>query len=296
MLNHPYYIYYQEILSNYQNYELYNNELIRLFEYLNNLIIKDNSLINFVIGTPMEDMNYRKKLCNKLQYSQILGKYIYDYLEFIFNKKENTDIEIIVISPDDIFKDDYELLFTKHEFIKFIKINNLKYFFEFKNTEYDFTIKINLNIFNCPMPHTEKRLNLIDKYNDLAIKLNKNINYSQNDDDLLFIKNFYQIIEKIFKLTKYLIVSSFAVFNNLEKTSPYMMFTELKDLGTKYNKILLEWIWNEDFMFSKLIAKHIKPMFVLYSDMEYTILDRYYCNKLYILKFNNDGIFFDSLL
>jgi len=298
MLHHPYYIYHQEIMSNYQNYEMYNKELIRLFEYLNNLIISENTFINFVIGTPMEDMNYRKKLSNKLQYSQILGKYIYDYLEYIYNKKENSEIEIIVISPDDIFKDDYELLFMKQEFLKFIKIDNKKYYYEYK---YDFEdqekiIKVKINIFNCPMPHKEIRSGVVEKYNELAIKLKKDYNFNQTEEDLIFIKNFYDVIENIFINTKYLIVSSFAVFNNLERTIPYMMFSELKNLGIKYNKILLEWIWNENYMFSKLISRHIKQKYILYSDMEFTIIDGFYRNKIYMIIFDDSGINFENII
>lgn len=293
MLHHPYYIYHQEITSNYRNYEMYNNELVRLSEYLDNVKIDRRTLINIVIGTPMEDMNYRGKLSNKQQYTQILGKYIYDYMEYVYEKSEDSEIEIIVISPDDIFRDEYELMFMSQEYIKFVKIDNKKYEYEYKGE--GIRIVVRINIFNCPMPHRETRESVIIKYNEISRKLGLEYDFRQTEEDEEYIRKFYEKIERMMKDSKYMIISSYAVFNNLERTTPYMMFKEMMDLGIKYDKILLEWIWNEENMFSKLISMRWRNRYVIYNDIEYGLIDRYYADRMCYIRYSEEGVKIEDL-
>lgn len=277
-LNHPWFIYPHAFMSEYNDYELYKSESIRLNlfleDFLNKLYSKnfDSSkiLIPIILGSTMEDslIGSHTNITNIFQFQQLFPNYIDN---FIKNEIGNKYIQMIIISPDKIFqKDDYVPLFVKFSKYKFKKNNK----FEFLSESDELMIKI--NIFNCPMVTEEKRKNIIincdNILNDFKINMsNKNIfntkqlvsTYVQSQSDLLLIKNIYKNIEKIFSLTNTfldysnnftdndnnnvnykinVVVNSWVSFKNLCGYSEnYKMFPELLKLSSKYNIIATDW-------------------------------------------------------
>jgi len=100
-LNHPWKIYFAEPTSAYTEYEIYYQELVRLYnyikfynEYLENLKENDVCMTILILGTPMEAAIWNKQ-CSEIydfQWQQLFPKYIFDFIKHY--KKLNNNINI----------------------------------------------------------------------------------------------------------------------------------------------------------------------------------------------------------
>jgi hypothetical protein len=289
-LNHPWFIYPHAFMSEYNNYGLYRAESVRLENFLGNFICKLESglytgsklLVPIILGSTMEDslVNSHTDFTNYFQFEQLFPNYINNYIEKIDGYKQ---IQIIIISPDNIFSnDEYSPLFTKYSKYKFEKINNLYYKFSTESFE------INVNIFNCPMVTIEKRKEFIKKC-DLVLtdcKKKKIIDcdistYTQSESDLILINNIYKHIGKIFSYANNdlsninIVVNSWVNFKNLYGYSEnYNMFPELLKLASDYNIIATEWNYQDenfisiirsDYHFGNISFKFSKIIYISYE-------------------------------
>jgi len=305
-INHPWFIYPNALMSEYNEYGLYKNESIRLEIFLDNFQtnLKNNFyghseiLVPIIIGSTMEEalFNSRTTRNNIFQYEQLFPNYIENFLE---KDNEFKFVQLIIISPDLIFNlDKYEPIFTKLSKYNFTKINKYEYICESN------LFSIRVNIFNCPMVSVEKRTNIIEKYNLFLLDLQKkNINnydiltYTQNNYDLLLISKIYDHLENIFKYTHSnkvnVVINSWASFKNLYGYSEnYKMFPELLKLASDYNIIATEWIFDEDNFFSIIISdyhfgnKSFKFQNIIYVNYYSHLVEHKIINK-YLLKFKN---------
>lgn len=265
-LNHPFFIYPRGFMSEYNDYSLYRKEVKKLYEFIkdlpneisNNHSSKD-TLIPFIIGSSMEDMLLKSHTSkeNIFQYSQLFPNYINDFISHNENKKF---IQIIIISPDNIFSNQehkpYFTIFTKYDFIN-IKKNEYIYIDDF--------IEIKVNIFNCPVPCIESRNSLIIKYKNIFNNLNHNdfdiTSYEQTNYDINFINYFYYYLNKLFGLVSKpnikIIINSWVSFINLQGYSEnYNMFPNILKLANKYNIIATEWNFIDDLFFTKIVSNY----------------------------------------
>jgi hypothetical protein len=253
-LNHPWSIYFQEPVSSYTKYSKYYEELIRLpyflkkiYEKKDELNEKNVQLTNFIIGTSMESALQNGHYLDtiKYQWQQLFPKHIYDFVKHYEKFDNDINVNIIIISPDDIFMDDSycEPIFTKKcEKFKFVKIKNREYICINERV----TIKI--DIFSCPFPQLETRKNIIDKYNSFIEKndIFEITNYTPTESDKKFINNFYSDIELIFAEPKFnVIINSYATFRNIRDYDNFGLFPDLLKLAIKYKIIATEWTFDE---------------------------------------------------
>jgi hypothetical protein len=262
-LNHPFFIYPRGIMSEYNNYELYKFEVIRLYNFIKNLnidIIKKYNdkeiLIPFIIGSPMEDALVKSNTSfdNFFQYKQLFPNYINNFIKKNNKKKF---IQLIIISPDNIFSNQtFTPYFTLYESFDFIKINDLEYFYSDEINE------IKINIFNCPIPSIELRKNLFLRYEQILNTNNYSItSYKQTLDDLEFIDKFYIQINKLFSLNNIsniqIIINSWVSFKNLDGYSEnYNMFPKILSFANKYNIIATEWEFIDELFLTKIISDY----------------------------------------
>jgi len=280
-LNHPFFIYPNAMMSEYNEYDHYRKEIKRFYNFLIKLNLdletlkqtnKTKILIPIIIGSTMEDaiFNNQTDFSNIFQYQQLFPDYI---LKFIDNfKSEDKLIEIIIISPDKIFNiENFSPLFLIYSDFKFIKICNKEYLFEINK------LKIRFNIFNCPMPCIEKRSNIIKKVNDILRRMSSNpynINsFTQTENDILFINNFYSEIENLISKVNYdnlfVIINSWVNFKNLYGYSEnYNMFPRILELANKYNIIATEWNYIDELFLTRIISNYnnynLKNNYILY--------------------------------
>lgn len=285
ILNHPWTIYFQEPASAYTKYSIYYIELERLLKFFINFnktakIDDENvQLTNIIIGTPME-MAIHKSYCEQyyeFQWQQLFPKHIFDFINHY--KKMKSDIKInvniIIISPDEIFMDSeyYEPLFVKKcKDYKFEKIQNREYIYNKENL----TIKV--DIFTCPFPQLEKRVGLIKKYNAFISKCMPYFeinNFNVNESDIKFISDFYEQLEMIGdNPNTNLIINSFATFRNVRDYDNYGLFPSLLEFANKYKIIATEWNFEEkNFKFR--IVSHIN-FTVNYLDYEASYIEPVY--------------------
>lgn len=307
-LNHPWFIYPHAFMSEYNNYELYKVESLRLLNFLEDFINKfDNHhftnykiLIPIILGSTMEDAlnNSYDDYSNIFQYQQLFPNYINNFIE---NVEDHKFIQLIIISPDSIFTNtDYKPFFVKFSKYKFDKINKYEYICHGDK------LIIKVNIFNCPMVSKEKRKNIITKCDKLLNNFDKNIirlninTYVQSESDLRLIEKIYDCMNKIFSYTftnSYtnlndvltvddtnqikkinIIVNSWVSFKNLYGYSEnYNMFPELLNLASKYNIIATEWNYKDDniytiiksnYHFNNLYFNHKKIIYVNSFDID----------------------------
>ncbi len=270
-LNHPYFLYPGGPLSEYTNYKIYNKELLRLYEYLkqiNNLInhyknIPSNYiLVPVIIGSPMEQAIKSKysEPNTFYQWQQLFPDYINNFIN-CFSKKNNSKIYvfIIIVSPDNIFSDSFThdpfFTYISYEFKKISKNN-----YEFS----DNNLTICVNIFNCPFPSQDARIEVFNKMNNLINKFNSDFSnieiklYTQTENDLLFINNFYILLEELYKNNNYknisIIVNSWACFKNLCGFDGLKMFPKVLELANIYNIIVTEWIYKDNLFLTKVVS------------------------------------------
>ena len=258
-MNYPFPIYPNGILSGYTSYSRYLCEVLRLYEFLSDLVIKIQfedikNLIILNIGSAGEDAIYFIKKnpayieeSENCQWRQIHPVFI----EHFINKfKNNLNINVIVVSPDSYQEDiDYIPMFVQKyiitdDFILNYTIeNNQKYTYHNK----DANVAVEFNFFNCFMPNIEKNKNKIALHNKLIKDTNSIYeinNFTQTVEDLEFIQIFYEKIEEIFTVSKnhnnYLIILNFATFRNTFVPSE-AMFCHIIKLIRNYNVVFFEW-------------------------------------------------------
>lgn len=264
-LNHPWKIYFAEPTSSYTEYEIYYGELIRLYnymrsydEYLKKLKENDVCMTILILGTPMEAAIWNKQCSEKydFQWQQLFPKYIFDFIKHYKKLNNNININIIVVSPDNIFMDEYyrEPLFTiKCEDYIFKKIKNRDYIHISNNL----TIKI--DIFTCPFPQLEINTKNIERYNNFIQKIiddYKLKTFEPSEEDIKFINSFYEYFERICENKKAnLIINSFAVFRNVREYDNYGLFPTLLEVANKHKIIATEWNFNESNIFLNIVSK-----------------------------------------
>ena len=265
-LNHPFFIYPNGLLSEYNNYSLYCSEVIRLYKFIEDLNIElksinknFKSLISFIIGSTMEDALIQKNTDYKniFQFQQLFPTYIND---FIFKYSQiNKLIQIIIVSPDKFFTNGIIPQFINFTQYNFTQID--KYTYEF----FDYELKIRVNIFNCPMPCVEKRENIILSCDNLLNILSENpygiLSFKQTQYDITFINNFYdKTISELFSVSSdncKIIINSWVNFKNLYGYSEnYNMFPKMLVIANKYNIIATEWNYIDELFYTKIISNY----------------------------------------
>lgn len=262
-LNHPWYIYPQCLMSEYTHYDIYRTETLRLFnkiKNLHNILIEstddDCNLTIFILGSVMESIIHSDIHINISQWQQLFPNYIYTFIEEFKSKKLRVNVSIIIISPDNIFTDEKYIepsFVTNNLHYDFEKIQNRQYLYVNEN------INITVDIFVCPFPHLETRIDEITRWN-VFITTHSDLSFSINslepsDDDKTFIELFYTYVEKIAKLKHAnLIINSFAVSKNIMDCNNYMMFQRLLNIARSNNIIASEWYFNEQSYLMKVLS------------------------------------------
>jgi len=285
-LNHPFFIYPRGFMSEYNDYNHYRGEVKRLYKFINNLsnelnklnelnelnefnefiqlseqnVNRNNILIPFIIGSPMEDSITKSNTLkeNYFQFRQLFPNYINN---FIKSNPDNKFIQIIIISPDDIFSThtNKKPLFMLYESFDFVLTNLNEYVY----TEEKLTIKI--NIFNCPVPCLEKRTSIINRYDTLINGMEPNLyninTYRQTQSDIEFINNFYSSLNRLFSLNSNpsinIVINSWASFKNLDGISErYNMFPKILELANEHNIIASEWEFIDELFYTKIVSQY----------------------------------------
>ncbi len=267
-LNHPFFIYPRGFLSEYNDYKHYRNEVVRLNQFIEELtldIMKNHSdkeiLIPFIIGSSMEDSIYNSNTNknNYFQISQLFPNYINNFIQ---SNDNNKFIQVVIISPDAIFSQQFNKkpYFISNVSFEFIQTNLNEYIYSNEN------ITIKINIFNCPMPCLELRSEAIIRYDNMINFLDNNyynINtYKQTTYDVEFIEIFYLNLNELFSLINRIhgikiIINSWVSFKNLDGISnKYNMFPKILELANKYNIIATEWEFIDEQFFTKIISNY----------------------------------------
>lgn len=268
VLNHPFFIYPRGFMSEYNDYDHYRDEIKRLYKFIDNLpnIIEEKNnngeeiFIPFIVGSPMEDSLAKSNTSkeNFFQFRQLFPNYIKNFIQSSTNNKF---IQIIIISPDDIFSPQSNIkpLFTLYESFDFVLINLNEYIYSEEQ------LNIRINIFNCPVPCLETRTNLVLRYESIIRGLETNhyniMTYKQTSTDIEFINNFYSRIDRLFKLNTNLsiriIINSWVSFKNLDGIAEkYAMFPKILELANKYNIIATEWEFIDELFYTKIISQY----------------------------------------
>ena len=314
-LNHPFFIYPRGFMSEYNDYNHYRIEVKRLGEFINNLpdeINEQNAnrtqiLIPFIIGSPMEDSLAKSNTSkeNIFQFRQMFPNYINNFIQ---SNSDNKFIQIVIISPDNIFSPESNIkpLFTLHESFVFDMTNLNEYVYIDEN------ITIKVNIFNCPVPCFETRLNLVCRYNQTLSDTEKNVynivTYNQTQYDIKFIDNFYSSLDRLFSLNSNpsvkLVINSWVSFKNLDGISEgYKMFPKILELANKYNIIACEWEFIDELFFTRIVSQYkfgnknffgCNINYVFNNDVKLKDLPshiakmNFYYNNLFTINFNSE--------
>jgi len=263
-LNHPWSIYLKEPFSSYTNYPVYYLELVRLHEFneklsvvISNLSKDQVQLTVYIVGTSMEDALHKKNCSQEymFQWQQLFPHYITNFIKCNQLLDNDININVIIISPDDIFMDRCyrEPLFTTQcKQYNFVKIQNREYIHLADK------LRIKIDIFTCPFPQLETRKTVINKYNDFI----KNLPYYELDsfapseDDVKFIDNFYSQLALIAGNPKSnMIINSWATFRNVRDYDNYGLFPSLLALANKYKIIATEWAFSENNFLFRIASK-----------------------------------------
>tara|TARA_Y100000780_G_scaffold230634_1_gene253287 strand:- start:21028 stop:21888 length:861 start_codon:yes stop_codon:yes gene_type:complete len=243
-MNFPFYLYPNQVLSGYTDYEEYLKETERLYNDLCEYKSKPNTIFQLIIGAVMEEaIDYKVDINN--HWRQLFPF----YLEYHLETNTNSNIDIFLISPNIGFKNH-----IKPTFINATSYYEWKYD---KNTKtyYSTTENINVHIYYTPFPSIDlnnyKSLSLYDTIIDKD-HLKKLI---QTENDINFINNFYQelqiIFETIEKYNGFIICNSYAVFRYgsifFEKFHSYGLFPDIKNLfKDEPTRVLAEWVFKKD--------------------------------------------------
>jgi hypothetical protein len=141
-LNHPFFIYPRGFMSEYNYYELYRTEVKKLNEFVDKLFIEINEqqrdkevLVSLIVGSAMEErlINSNTSINNYFQYHQLFPNYINNFIE---NNSNNKFIQIIIVSPDNIFMSPSNApYFTLYEPFDFVLTNPNEYILNIKQQE-----------------------------------------------------------------------------------------------------------------------------------------------------------------
>lgn len=279
VLNHPWKIYLNEPISSYTEYDIYYKELNRFYkfvelynEYLDKLKEDDVCLTILILGTPMEAALHNNQ-CSKIyefQWQQLLPKNVFDFIKHYKKLNNNININIIIVSPDNIFMDEYykEPLFTiKCDDCKFTKIKNREYI------HMSDKLIIKVDIFTCPFPQLETNTNIINKINIFIKKFYEDykiMDYSPTEEDITFINNFYEYFESICKNPKSnLLINSYAVFRNVREYDNYGLFPTLLEVADRNKIIATEWHFDEKNFKSTIVSKNDLNINYVYFKVSY---------------------------
>lgn len=314
-LNHPFFIYPRGFLSQYNEYNQYRREVKKLYVFINNLLNEINKqnaqgseiLIPFIIGSSMEDSLVKSNTSkeNYFQFRQLFPNYINNFIQSNTKKKY---IQIIIISPDDIFstQTDIKPLFTLYESFEFVLTNLNEYVY------HEEQLSIKINIFNCPVPCLETRNDLILRYESLISGMETNLynikTYKQTQTDIEFINNFYSLINILFSLNTNpsikLVINSWASFKNLDGISEkYSMFPKILALANEYNIIASEWEFIDELFYTKIVSQYrfgnknffgcnidyVFDNYINLSNLPTHIVKRNFCyHNLFYIDFNSE--------
>ncbi len=272
-LSHPYFVYPNTPMCEYTRYEIYNQEVKRFYCHLENLkawtknnLDQDNfySLNCLLIGSAMEQAirTGNAEPYSYFQWQQLFPSYIHNFISAYAKKTNNTYVNLIIISPDKIFSDEFykEPIFTSNTDYQFEKISNRKYI----HSCVESNLKINVDIFNCPFPSFDSRKEFIEKINDLIKRRSMDFthltikSYTQTLNDIEFINRFYMLIDEFMQLNNgfnnYMIINSWATFKNLEGFSGYKMFEKLLELANKNNILATEWGFQDKNFITQIVS------------------------------------------
>jgi hypothetical protein len=251
-LVNPYFMYPGTPVHGYEDFELYNSELIRLdntFKQVIPTIAKQkNVLFHFTIGAAMEEMAGDENIDINEQYKwmQLFPFHVQNHLK---TDKNNSAI-LFIVSPNVILTPNF-IRHTNTDY-KWQKINI--------NTYVSTTYNCKVYIFTTMMPDIDIERNnyYVKTIEKLAIGqeelcLNP-MKWKHSQQDINFVKNFYinlHLYKNIITANNYFTCFSFAVFryNTINsKYNNYNMFKKLTELfvNSNENMLLAEWIWCHD--------------------------------------------------
>lgn len=271
-LSNPYFAYPGTPLRGYHDLNLYNEELKRLYTFLNDCKTKPKTNVHICIGAAMEEVINHDSYEEHYQWKQLFPDHLQN---FILDNKES-DTYLIIISPNDTFSDDnYKdpvFISRTNEIFDWTKVENRKY----TSTKYNVTV----NIFCTMMPHDDSTRNkLLMTQLKQKKELHKHFYWldqlEQTQYDLEFTNIFYKVFGKFLDSVNdnYGIIScfSFAVFNEatvFRKYNNYAMFSEIKKLfpDNVANRLLLEWCFRIDSTEMKFFSERGHDIRITYND------------------------------
>lgn len=249
-LNNPYFPYPRFPLSGYYDLKVYNQNLIILDDYIQELTRKINKkvLFHLTIGSAAEELHNELKTDIGFNWQQLLPIHLQNSI------KNNLPVYNIIISPSKCFNEDYTPLFVENtpEYRWYKESHNT-----FKSAIYNVTIKI----FYCPMPSSYNYTKILAKLKKKEIEMFSDdyiSQFFQNEKDTDFIDQFYNNLKALFLKVNshsgFVTCFSFAVFNDETSNSiyrNYYLFKEIKELFTvdyrHNNRLLAEWIYRLGF-------------------------------------------------
>lgn len=242
-INFPWYLYPNQPCSGYKDYETYRLETIRLYNELVKYKPSKNTVFQLIIGAVMEEYKERNNNIDE-HWRQLLPYYLENYLE---NDETNENcVEIFIVAPNNNFKEKINLSLIKEtDYLNWIYDEDNK---TYKSTLYDLTIKV----FYTPFPSIQKNNNAEIKNYSIMLDDYDFTPIIQTENDITFVKNFYNQLGKIFDLIEknkgVVLCNSYAVFRSDSMYKPiyehYKLFNEIKTLFIKKkNRILAEWVF-----------------------------------------------------
>ena len=189
MLNFPWYLYPTHKLANictgWQRFDEYKEEVVRLYNFIQNMEISENTILYVAIGAAMEELNTYNN-----QYMHLLPYYL--------QKVNDFPIRIIIISPNDGFSNQSyhnpSFIYMTKNIYGWVRTNDKQY------TSHDNRIVV--DIFCTPIPSYDKRneeiINYIEKYDTKKEYDKMMCDMIQTLKDRQFISNFYQNLERLF--------------------------------------------------------------------------------------------------
>jgi hypothetical protein len=291
-LNNPYFTYPGSPFRGYHNFTLYNEELIRLKDFIEYESVPQNCLVHLGIGAAMEEIPSSHNYDSFNQWRQLFPVHIDSFIDNFVDRS----VKIIIVSPNITFE------LKNFKIPEFIKQTNDKYDWIKVNEKLYISNKYNIsvNIFCTMMPTEDKRNKTIMNY-FVKEELNKEIcwimNLEQTKSDIEFVDQFYeklsQLFEKVNLKNGIVTCYSFAVFNeltNYNSLNDYKMFKEIVSLfsDSKTNstkRVLSRWYYDETCQYVVLncCGKTVK---ISYVDKNNYKMD---LNEIKFIKFNSQS-------
>jgi hypothetical protein len=266
LMNNPYFLYPGYPVRGYPYHKEYNQDLLRLYDYIKTFDYTSCKLLHITIGAAMEEVSQME------DYDKIYKKYSHwrQLLpEFIDMLVVGCPVRVIIISPNESFRD---CSYKDPEFIKYTndyydwKRDNKSY----KSQQFDITV----DIFCTMMPHEE-----MERNKRLTSKIG-GCNVQQTDIDVNFIKEFYGTLENVVcdieQFNGVVSCFSFAVFSEESELSifnDYRMFIEIKNVFTfekRHTRLLCRWLFRLDSqtMLVHNSNKRINYVYMMNNDID----------------------------